>query len=504
MTQSTVAAKTIRKFRLVWAFAVLGVIAGVLLVAGRAHAETLGFSLSSSPAAGAEPSDISVLVLDDSTGQAINDASVSVGDTLQDDGPSRGKTGAQGTWLVKGALARGPRALTVNKDGYASLSISGLQSAQVTVYLKALPHVASAAGDTVIASGEMPNWPNVGDGNTVTAGLAFRSLSALDLLHFTTESFISPLKDTIDVFGSHDIPSNFMIPDQDVPVLFTSIHVSKPSFRLPVARGKQVQLAGVQGTIAVGDILSIVQGGGKISMALLNKLTLTHAGLTAPMATDSDFHATIDATNELNPRYQVTPNVPPFAADVLVAAATDMDGSRSVLLPTDIKLAASASSPSQVQTVNLSGPDSSVGAVHDVLTIAMADKGHRLSGIVSGGADSRVAPGEYLNADELADAPTVPDTISLQPLRTGLSAVVYESQGAAVWYVYALPGTDASQVPARRLPASTQVTSYSVMQLDFGSSFDARTVDGQTVMTKLQRFSRSSAKVGQPQPDLFN
>ena len=37
---------TIRKVRLVWAFAALGAIACALLVAGRAHAESLGFSLN--------------------------------------------------------------------------------------------------------------------------------------------------------------------------------------------------------------------------------------------------------------------------------------------------------------------------------------------------------------------------------------------------------------------------------------------------------------------------
>ena len=231
-----------------------------------------------------EPDDIAVLVLDDVTGAAVSDATVSVGDSLQDEGSAatRGQTSSQGSFVVKGSLSRGPRALTVSKDGYATISIAGLQSPQVTIYLKTAVTAATAAGPTVLASGEMASWPSVGDSDNVTAGLALQSLSALDLIHFSTDSFISPLKDSIDVMGPHDIPSNFLIPDQDISVFFASIHLSKPAYRLPVPRGKTVQLASVQGTIAVNDIISLAQGGGKLSMDLINKLTFTHAGITDP------------------------------------------------------------------------------------------------------------------------------------------------------------------------------------------------------------------------------
>ena len=96
------------------------------------------------PAAGASSTDISVLVLDDETGRAIEGASVTVGDSLIDDSPTafRGTTGTQGSLLLQGALARGPRALTATHDGYATISLVGLQSSQVTVYLKALPSSA--------------------------------------------------------------------------------------------------------------------------------------------------------------------------------------------------------------------------------------------------------------------------------------------------------------------------------------------------------------------------
>lgn len=508
LSSAAFSGRTLPKIRLRWAFALLALIAGAVILfnSGRAHAESLGFSLNASAAAGAAASDLSVLVLDDATGAAVTDAVVSVGDSLQDEGTTavRGKTGAQGQLLAKGALSRGPRSLTVSKDGFAAISIAGLDSPQVTVYLKTLPSAAGlSAGPTVIASGEAANWPGAGDGENVIAGIALQSLSALDLIHFNVDSFMSPLKDTIDVMGSHDIPSNFMIPDQDISVFFASIHVSKPSYRLPIVRGKTVHLASIQGSIAVGDIVSLAQSGGKPTMDLLNKLTITHAGLSAPVVADRDFSQRLDANHELSPRHQVTPGAPPFTADVLVAAMTDMDGSRTVMLPTDIKLAASSNDPSRVHTVSLSGPDSSVGVSRAVLTVAMAGRGHRISGIISDRVGSDVSPGEYLPQDELTDAVTVPDLVALQPIATGLAAAVYEAQGAAVWYVYALPGAGVSQFPSSRLPAPAKITSYSVMKLDFGQSFDTRTLDGQKIMTQLQRFGRSTAKIGQPDPQPF-
>jgi hypothetical protein len=498
----------IRKVRLVWAFAVLGAIAGVLLVAGRAHAESLGFSLDATPAPGTTADDLSILVLDDETGKALGGASVVVSESIEDadDAASlRGTTGAQGTLFFPSALARGPRAITVGLNGYASLSIVGLQSSQVTLHLKALPTAKAAADPTVLASGEMTAWPGKAGSNTLTAGIVFRSLSAMDLLSFSTDSFISPLKDTIDVMGPRQLPSNFAIPTQDISVYFMPIRVSKPAYRLPVARDKPVRLAGVQGNIPVNDLLSAFQGGGSGTgkmMALLNRLTFTHAGLGAETVPTNDFKQDVNASLKLKPQHQVTPVAPPFAADILVAAATDMDGTRSVLLPTDVKLAAELAKPTLIKPVKLSAPEAAGSSVRNVLTVALADKGHRVSGIVTPQAGQRVSPGAFLMAEKLADVASVPESVKLAPLPGGLSAVMYEGDAStAVWTVYALPGASVSQVPARGLPASAQVASYSVTGFELGSGFDGRNLDGRKALVHLQRFTRSMATVGEkPKP----
>lgn len=492
---------TIRKVRLVWAFAVLAAIAGVLFLSGGAQADSLGFSLNSKPLEGTNPEDLSVLVLDDETGKALSDATVSVGDSLLDGSATsfREITGATGAVLIRGALARGPRAMTVARNGYASLSLLGLQSAQVTIQLKSLPSPQDSADPTVLAMGEMADWPNVPGGNTLTAGIVFKSLSAFDLLSFSADSFISPLKDSIDVMGKREIPSNFVLPTQDLTVFFMPVRLSKPHYRLPVARGKPVRLAGIQGSIPVSDLLGAVQGGtGKMPMTLLNRLTFTQAGVAPVTTPANDFSTTVDANLKLKPQHQVTPVAAPFAADILVAAATDLDGTRTTLLPTDVKLAADMATPSQIKTVKLSAPDPKGRSIRNVLTIALTNKGHRVSGIVTASAGARVSPGTFLDAVSIADVLTVPNTVTLSPLSGGVSAVMYEGEGdSMIWTVYALPGASVSAVPAKGLPPSAKITSYSVAGFDFGPGFDHRNVDGTHIMTQLQRFTRSSATVGE-------
>jgi hypothetical protein len=486
--------------RCVRSLAILGMIAGVLLVGGQANADSLGFSLSTEVSPGSAPDDLSVVVMDNETQKPLADASITLADSLNDDhSGQRHLTGFDGASRFKSALSRA-HALTVTKEGFSAISLLGVKSAQVTIYLKPLPHSVAepVAVDPVLATGTLLGWPESLGGDVVNAGLVFRTLNAFDLLHFDTDSLISPLKDKIEVLGSHDIPSNLVLPEQDISVFLASFTLNKPVFRLPVERGHAMSLAGVQGTIAVRELMSIVQGGGKISLELLNKLKFTRAGLTGEFTPATDLHTDVTTDLDLHTQHQVTVNAPPFKADVLVAAATDMNGDRGTLLPTDIKLAVSSANPGQIKAVSLSASDASVGKAHDVLTIAMGEKGRRISGIVSDSAGASVKPGEFLAVDELADAPALPESLALHAMASGLSAAIYESSKTALWYVYALPESGTTPITASRLAGLDKVTAFSVIQLEFGQGFDGKTLDGQGVMRKLQRFARATAKVVKP------
>jgi hypothetical protein len=419
-----------------------------------ARAETLGFSLSGGPSAGKT----AVTVLDDSTGATLDGAKVDV------------TTAADGSSTIH-----------VARDGYAEFTLIGARSAAVTVSLKLLD-----GGDTVLASGSMSPWAAPTGSTLLHFGLVFRSLGALDLLHFDSDAVISPLKDNLDVMGPHDVPSNLLIPDQDVPVFFTSVHVSKPSYRLPVPRGRAVRLAGVMGDVDVGDILPDLQSG-NLSIGMLSHVNFTRVGLSDPAPAAADFTQDVAASTRLEPAYQVTTNPAPFESSVIVAALSDISGDRQVLLPTDIK-------PGGSDPVTLSAP-ASRGESRMVMTVAVAPHGARLTGILSADPGRSVSPGDFIGADDLSSVQQLPASVELQAPAHGVAALVLEGAAGAVGYVYALPGAGAVSAPTA-LSASAHVRGLSVLQLEF-SSFDEGAIDGAAVMRDLTRFSRATAKFAQ-------
>jgi hypothetical protein len=305
--------------------------------------------------------------------------------------------------------------------------------------------------------------------------------------------------------GPRQVPSNIILPPQDIFVMFTTISLNKPTYRLPLLPNREVRLAGIQGQALVDDLLPAVQnGGGKISMDILNKLRFTRVGLTSVLQPNGDFQQDVDASVTLSPKHQVLVSQPPFTCDVLVAAMTDLSGDRQTLLPTDVKVAVSASNPTQINTVSLTAPAQPLGAARDVVTVALTDKGHKLSGIVTDSAGKVVRPGEFLPASDLPDAQELPDSVTVAAPLQGVGAVVFETGATSVqgkhtraaWMVYTLPSAGTVAIPAKDLLAGSPIGKYSVVQLEFDKNFSEKALDGRTIMRKLQRFTRSSATIG--------
>lgn len=440
-------------------------------------AESLGFSLASTGSAR-----VTVSVLEDQTLQPIGGASIVITDGTNE------KT----------------KTITVSKEGYAGITLVGVQADQITVYLKALPKSANPA----IISGLMTGWQTRARtrGDSVMAGLVIKTLSAMDLLHFELDSFISPLRDTISVFGERKIPSNLTLPEQDIYVLFGSIHVDKPTYRLPLRANQSVRLAAVQGEMDVNDILPAFQGG-KMSLTLLNKLHFSRAGLTESFTAQDGLKKNVTTTQTLTPKFQVQVTQPPFVSDVLAASVTDIHGDRQVLMPVDVKLAVNSDNPNTINHVTLASPTQRASS-SAVVTLAIGKKGRRLSGIVTAQPGRIVRPGGYLPTRDYADTRSLPDAIDIQAPSFGLGAAVFEALDSpesrtshAVWYVYSFPAAGAYSIPTRALPNRDQIESYSVHQLEFDETFNEGAFDGLNVMQKLRRFSRSSAHVAESKYD---
>lgn len=481
----------------------------------QAHAETLGFSLADDGTSG----DLQVEVVDELTGQPIPDAVISLGDASYDDWNLTDHDGA----AAFRPLTSLPKNITVSKQGYSALSILGIQSNRVTAFLKRL----ATQAPEVLVSGKVDGWqaaiPSGPDvlGKPVHVGLAFRTLGGFDLLSFNVGSVISPLSDTIDVFGPRKIPSNIVMPKQKIPVLLGSITVEKYGFRLPVRKGAEMRLMTIQGTIDSSDLIDMGQSGGKIGAGAINKFTFTRMGLSQPVSPASDFQLNLTANTALVPSHDVTVSPPPFQSDVLVAAVSDLGGDRQSLVPTDIRAPITAKAPpSGPVTVRIRSTAQQLGANQGVVAVAVTEDMKRLSGIIAELGRSRrlgrAEMGQFLPVETIADSPSLPASVRLSPAPNGISAAVFESsitipsrrpsanppkqkeRRFPVWFVYSLPSTGAMEIPTQGMPipASTKVRGYSLLQLEFSPGFDGRVIDGRTVMTGLRRFTRTSSKIG--------
>jgi hypothetical protein len=477
----------IHRFR---ALSTLSVLALACLIGGIAQAETIGFSLSVSHSPGGQ---INVVVKDDATLAPIPDATVSVSSSLAKLEEGRfnfALTPKSGS--VRLHRDTGEQVVTVSKSGYATISILGVQSDQVTVFLK-----SNAPVPQVVASGILKGWVSPSGYSSAFGGVVVRTLSALDLLSFDFKSLISPLKDTIDVFGKRQIPSNIVLPQQDVFLPIGSITLNKPTYRLPVQQARPVRLVGVHAEVRVSDVISAFQPGGKYSVDLLNKLKFTRVGIGPQVTPQSDFQQDINASYALSPTYEVTVTPPPFNAHVFVGALTELDSERLSLLPTDFKTAINGDRPGDVRTMTLVSPR--VGRT-DVVSIAVGDKGARVSGILTAEPSSVVRPGQFMDVPAIQAFRQLPDSIAFQSVSQGIGVATFLSKDASTqhssvaWVVNVLPTAGTVSIPTHLIPSGTTISSYSLSQFEFAPSFDPRQIDGRSIMKSLQRFSRASAK----------
>lgn len=487
-------------------FLLLTLAPGLEAWAGR----SIGFSISDSLEA-AKDDDLKVTVYDEITGLPIEGAVVTVEEEWafgSSATASRETTNSEGsaTFIMvfkeQGKLVH--RGVSVEMAGYAGVSVVGLQSNEAQFFLRP----SGEAREEAIVSGAFTGWlPFVPSTNLVRAGLVFQSASALDLLYFNAGSFISPLYDEIDVFGRHRVPSNLVIPKQDIFLPIGSVTLHKPLYRLPVPAGVTTRFAGVQGEIAVSALLPAL-GGGRMTVDLLNRLKFTRVGRSDSFTPRGDMKKDFEATVNLTPRHEVTVRIPPFDGNVLAVALTDVTGDRQELLPTDVKVGYNSENPGRVTKVQLAAPVGANGANQDVVILAIGQKGTRITGQIVDRAPSRVVTGEYLMTPEARNIQALPEELNLSAVSRGIGALIFEraigeqvsssprSGVEQVWTVFVLPAAGAIRVPTAPIRGALQKGRYSQVQLEFGSSFNERSIDGAKILGELERFTRTTNGVG--------
>lgn len=440
--------------------------------------ESLGFSLSSEGSNG----EVLVEVLDEESFSPLPGAKVTLEELPSSTSPSL-------------------KALSVSHTGYAGFTLLGIQEGRVQVFLKRL----EGQIPQVIGSGTVGGWLR-SRGKPVHLGLAFRSLSAFDLLSFHLGAIVSPLKDTIQVMGERKIPSNITLPKQNIPLPIGSVRVEKTRYRFPVPAGREIHFLAMLGSIDSQDLMSIGNG---LKPSLLNRIQLSQVAISDRFTPSSHFGLDLQASESLVPFATAAVTAPPFTADVLVAAFTDLYGDRKALLPTDIRAPITVERFHQRSvSVRLKSTRQELGRSRGILTVAISQNGKRLTGIVQPAAPGALATGDYLPVEEIPPSSALPDTVRIHaPNTQGLGAAVFEAsvQGlegterkVPVWWVYSLPSAGSvefslkSGFPQGASAGSMGVSSFALMQLELSQDFEERSIDGLVALEGLRRFSRAS------------
>ena len=473
-------------FRFTWIFITvqLTVFAGA---SGTTWAEGLGFSFNQDAHQGGQ---VEVTVVDEMTGLPIPDAQISLAEAVG------------GTLLNKNLSLSELKvpALSVVKAGYTSVCIIGFRSNRVTVAMKRW----RMGAPEVLTTGKLDGWRpafltpdqiNREGDSMVYSGVVIRSLGIFDLLSTHENSVISPLRDVINVYGERKIPSNVVLPEQDVFLPIGTVHLDKPIYRLPVLAGRPYRLMSMQIQARVNDLMSYATGA-KPGMEALNKVQVTKIGLSSVMNSTTTTEKDLSMSLELGSKHQVTVNRPPFVSDVVAVALTDLTGTRETLLPTDFKTAIEAARPDQVKKVNLNAPSSSIGQSRMVVALAMEkNTARRLSGIIVDGVGRTVAPGEFMSTLPINDFNQTPDSIRVTANPQSLSTVVLQGTGEPnpSWIVYVTPSAGSVDLPLNQLMGQEALGQLSVYDLEFGAGFDENHLDGNTVLRQLKRFTRSTA-----------
>lgn len=449
-----------------------------------AFAGNFGFSLDS---ASQDKGELEVLVLDEHTLEPLPDAEIITGSFLsypRDRSEPWVKTHVRTDEEGRASLTAAS-AVTVIKTGYSRMSVVGVQGGEITFYLRPKYHGRPEA----VVHGELTEWKKPSGFTSAMAGLVFESFSASDLLHLRSSKFISPLRDTINVLGERKIPSNVVIPEQDVFLPIGSIHLNKPLYRLPVRSEWPLQLTGIQVEFEVMDMLPVFSGGsGRIKA--LNKVKPKRIGLSREFQPSSERKEDFAATIDLAPRHRVSAPRSPFAADVLTAAFTDMDGDRQRMVPTDVKVHATKDS-SKSAALQLSAPSGAVGASQGLVTLAMAS-GSQISGVISENPGKTISVQQFMDVGAGGEFVKLPAEVTLRSIPGGISTVSFHDGNRDLsWAVYALPAAGDVRVDTVAL-AEVEITQYVELVMEFGPGFNSNEIDGERLLKQLNRFTRRS------------
>lgn len=230
--------------------------------------------------------------------------------------------------------------VTVFKEGYQIVSVRENTASELTLNL-----VPTFSDSYNTLRGNLTGFVPADSDDYVQVGLVAKALKVSDLAQMDPASFISPWKDTIDVFGKREIPSNLVLPDQTLSIWFLSVHLDKPEYRLPVPQGSSERYFGITAQAVAQDLVQAVRNKAD-PYALLDLLEFKTVGASSPTTVptvDSDIPLNIDAKDALLTSITLQPspknNAPEGTKHIAIALSEVEPG---VYVPNDIKQVAYA------------------------------------------------------------------------------------------------------------------------------------------------------------------
>lgn len=399
----------------------------------------------------------------------------------------------------------GLRSVHVSAVGYSDTTVIGLPTdGALEVFL--VPHFEITP--TPVLKGSLTNWTYPKKSKNMIAGVVFKTLSGFDLLNVDMNSFISPKKEQIDVFGKRDIPSNIILPEQTLQVFLMSVKLNKPEYQLQLKSVYPTSLTAMQLKVPGSELTKMASGSGDIGAELLNKSTIENVGFSKEFLPVSNQTLSFSAPEKLAPRFKVKLTKPAFAEELLVTSFVDMQGFREILIPSDIK--GIEGKGGTVEEFNLSSPVSTIGHSREMMAIALSENGQKTSGVILQPQPLAIMSSLFLPIRTIPSTqPTVPDRFLMEAISDGMSVLTLEgirSGGASpdkelLARIFVLPSVGKHEVELPQM--SHKILSYSIVDMDFGNKFQADHFDGIGMMKEMQRFSRVSVNIQPAKKPLF-
>lgn len=189
-----------------------------------------------------------------------------------------GATGPDGNFtsaLSPEVLAKGV-SVTAYAPGFAPVTFLENISNRVRIEL---PRILPATYP--IISGQLTGFDDEDGIGRAQVGIVAKALGIADLGQLDSSAFVSPINDTIPVYGSREIPSNIILPDQWFMLGIIPVHVNKPSYRLPVLPGSSDRYLALSGNVAAAQVLRALRD--NVSEQMLDFLNVTRVGISEPV-----------------------------------------------------------------------------------------------------------------------------------------------------------------------------------------------------------------------------